>query len=302
MAVASPRTIFPITGWENDLKLIPPLSDEKVLKFYSTRSATDRCLDRSYNFHVESYVIPSSVRTNKCKQSAGVVFIKASCYRSKKKNSPPYSVIVAVNRLAEIIDGNCECPAGKLACNHLMGMLRTIQLMQSKGFSEAPEQLSCTDLPQQWKVPRKTSLKGCSIQAVDWRSVREGGLCTPKLARPKERRQHPRNEEQQEAAVQKFASRLLSLDPGNEFADGLLLTPLQPFKKTRYGYASAASPMAYQQALRPYGFAVHTAGILEAAGSSTATVPGLNFFSGASVWDPPPHVSGNLIVKLSIGT
>ncbi|KAL1426020.1 hypothetical protein MTO96_003489 [Rhipicephalus appendiculatus] len=68
MAVASPRTIFPITGWENDLKLIPPLSDEKVLKFYSTRSATDRCLDRSYNFHVESYVIPSSVRTNKCKQ------------------------------------------------------------------------------------------------------------------------------------------------------------------------------------------------------------------------------------------
>ncbi|KAL1479873.1 hypothetical protein MTO96_051521 [Rhipicephalus appendiculatus] len=36
------------------------------------RSATDRCLDRSYNFHVESYVIPSSVRTNKCKQRYGI--------------------------------------------------------------------------------------------------------------------------------------------------------------------------------------------------------------------------------------
>ncbi|KAL1472739.1 hypothetical protein MTO96_022792 [Rhipicephalus appendiculatus] len=90
------------------------------------------------------------------------------------------------------------------------------------------------------------------------------------------------------------------LEKWNEFADGLLLTPLQPFKKIRYGYASAASPMAYQQALRPYGFAVHTAGILEAAGSSTATVPCLNFFSGASVWDPPPHLSGNLIVKYGI--
>lgn len=150
-----------------------------------------------------------------------------------RRKTSSYSVIIYLNKQGDILDGNCECPAGKLACNHLMGMLRMIKLMQCKGFSEAPEHLSCTDLPQQWRVPRKTSIKGCSIEAVDWRSVREGGMCTPKLARPEERQWYPHNEEQQEAAIWKFASRLLSLDPGNEFAEGLLLTPLQPFKKTQ---------------------------------------------------------------------
>lgn len=69
--------------------------------------------------------------------SAGTCFVKASCFRSKKKNFLPYTVMVALNISGKTEDGHCDCPAGKVACNHLMGVLRTLALLQSKGFSQA---------------------------------------------------------------------------------------------------------------------------------------------------------------------
>ncbi|KAG0445134.1 hypothetical protein HPB47_019315, partial [Ixodes persulcatus] len=213
MACASHQVVIPITGWENNLAVLPLRSEQRILDFYSGRSSTERSYDRGYNLSVESYLIPSSVRTNSCKRRDGLIFLKAECYRTKKKNEKPYRVIAAVNQQAAIIDGNCDCAAGKLACNHLMGMLRTVLLLQKKGFLEAPEQLSCTDIPQQWRVPRHNSPKGSPIQSIDWRSVREGGLSVPKLARPNDRRLCPRNEQQQEAATSALATKLLSVDP-----------------------------------------------------------------------------------------
>ncbi|KAH9377292.1 hypothetical protein HPB48_020329 [Haemaphysalis longicornis] len=84
---------------------------------------------------------------------------RAQCYSSKKKTPPPYSVIAAVGQHGEVADGNCECPAGKVACNRLMGMLRTVALVQSKGFQEAPQHMACTDFPQQWRVPLGSAKK-----------------------------------------------------------------------------------------------------------------------------------------------
>lgn len=110
-----------------------------------------------------------------------------------------------------------------------MGVLRTVSLLQAKGFSEAPEQISCTDLPQQWRVPRRNS-KGRSIQEVDWRSVREGGLSVPKMGRPKDCRLYPRNQQQQQAAQEELARNLLSDSPECLFARGLLSTLGQPYK------------------------------------------------------------------------
>ncbi|KAL1436274.1 hypothetical protein MTO96_049789 [Rhipicephalus appendiculatus] len=103
-------------------------------------------------------------------QSDGLVFIRAQCYRSKKKNASPYIVHAAIGRHGQVTGGNCECPAGQLACNHLLSMLRTVALLQSKGFSEAPEDITCTDLPQQWRVPRGNAIKGTSVQGIAWRS------------------------------------------------------------------------------------------------------------------------------------
>lgn len=60
--------------------------------------------------------------------------------------------------------------------------------------------------------------------------------------------------------------------------------------------------MAYQRALQPYGFTVHTAGILAAPNPCIATVPAPDFFSGASVCNPLAHLNGSRILEVSFGT
>lgn len=171
--------------------------------------------------------------------------MKAACFRSKKKNVRPYWVMFALDK-ENIVDSTCDCPAGKLACNHLTAVIRTVIHLQSKGFSEPTYQLSCTDLPQQWRVPRGNHIKGRSIQSLDWRGVRDGGSALPKLARPKERRAHPKNKQEQENAKPKLAKGLLALDPKNAFAKALqLLSRQQQYTRTRYGPASVLVPLSY---------------------------------------------------------
>lgn len=225
--------------------------------------------------------------------------MKAACYRSKKKTSKPYSVIAAIDDQGAIVDGNCECAAGMVACNHLMGVLRTVSLLQAKGFSEAPEQISCTDLPQQWRVPRRSS-KGRSIQEVDWRSVREGGLSVPKMGRPKDCRLYPRNQQQQQAAQEELARNLLSDSPECLFARGLLSTLGQPYKRTRYGPAPTSSPLAYQQALLPHGFAVRLSGIMPQPSPAAWSLPEISYFKDDQAWHPPAHLEGNQILQVCL--
>lgn len=233
--------------------------------------------------------------------SDGLVFLKAACYRSKKNNSEPYNVIAAIDEQGVIIDGNCQCAAGTVACNHLMAVLRTVSLLQGKGFLEAPEQLSCTDLPQQWRVPRRNSSKGRSIQGVDWRSVREGGLSVPKMGRPKECRLYPRNQQQQQEAQAELARALLSDNPECLFARGLLSTLGQPYKKTRYGPAPASSPLAYQQALLPHGFAVRLSGISpQPSTAAQSLLPEVKFFEDGQAWRPPTHLEDNQILQVRL--
>ncbi|KAG0419532.1 hypothetical protein HPB47_004040 [Ixodes persulcatus] len=52
--------------------LKPISSEQRILDFYSGRSSTERSYDRGYNLSVESYLIPSSVRTNSCKRRYGI--------------------------------------------------------------------------------------------------------------------------------------------------------------------------------------------------------------------------------------
>ncbi|KAH7935720.1 hypothetical protein HPB52_012963 [Rhipicephalus sanguineus] len=58
-------------------------------------------------------------------------------------------------------------------------VLDTLRLLQEKGFGEVPAHLSCTDLPQYWRRPRGDTIKGSSLQNVDWRRVGEGGRELP---------------------------------------------------------------------------------------------------------------------------
>lgn len=80
--------------------------------------------------------------------------------QQQQKTAPPYSAIAAVSQHGGVVDGNCEWTAVKVACNQLMGRLRTVALLQTKGFQEVPQHMACTDLPQQWRVPCGSAIKG----------------------------------------------------------------------------------------------------------------------------------------------
>ncbi|XP_077506744.1 uncharacterized protein LOC144115978 [Amblyomma americanum] len=210
--------------------------------------------------------------------------------------------MAAVDDTAHIVDGCCECPAGKLACNHLLAVLRTIMLLQSRGFTEAPDSLACTDLPQQWRVPRGSAVKGCSVQSVDWRSVKEGGRSTPRIALPKERRVQRRTRPQQKDAKRRLALDLLACDPDNDFAKGLLLTDEGESRQSRFGVVSSLSPQSYQMSLVPHGFDVLSSGLENAALTTVENIPAWKCFEETTAWLPPAYLNGNSIVQEIIVT
>lgn len=209
-------------------------------------------------------------------------------------------MIAALNISGKIEDGHCDCPAGKVACNHLMGVLRTLALLQSKGFSQAPQQLSCTDLPQQWRVPRGDHIRGTSIQSVDWRSVRQGGLDAPTTSRLYDSRAKPRNQEEQDVATKRFAQALANLDGTAEFGASLLGGTGQVFKETKFGMSSERAPLTYQQPLFPFGFEVRTNIYNENASSRLCAPCDYNFFADSESWVVPPCFKGNEILELCL--
>ncbi|KAL1485903.1 hypothetical protein MTO96_047175, partial [Rhipicephalus appendiculatus] len=108
------------------------------------------------------------------------VYARATCFRSQKKAGKPYKVCLAIKSSSgTVADATCECPAGASgACSHILATVRLIALLK-KGFKEAPPELSCTDLPQQWRRPRRQGIKPTSLQDVDWRSPRQDGALMP---------------------------------------------------------------------------------------------------------------------------
>ncbi|KAH7941471.1 hypothetical protein HPB49_014186 [Dermacentor silvarum] len=275
MSHHSGKVIFPITGWKNDLAVLPPLSDRSVHEFYAGRSGTKRSHERSYNFHVESYVNVCALKTNVTQSSAGLIFLKAPCYRSKKKNAPPYSVMIALDT-TRIIDGGCDSPAGKLACNHMIAVLRTVMLLHSKGFSEAPDQLSCTDLLSNEGFPAEARSEDARFNP--WTGAK--------------------NRQEQEEAKQKFAQELLSFDPDNDFAKALLLTDEGETVQSRFGLVSSLPPQSYQQSLLPHGFTVFLSGLQPANEEDPwESIPTLTFFESITAWHPPAHLGTNSVVQ-----
>lgn len=226
MANYSQVAAFPTTGWENNITVIPRLSDESMLTYYSSRPGAER------NWNVDPFVITSSIRSNTCKISDGLVFIKATCYQSEKGDST-YSVVAAVNSEA-VVSGSCECSDGESACNHLMGVLDTVSLLQSKGFARVAQHLPCTNL-------REKEL------AADANAVLR------KLSEVNNFRRCRRSMQQQDEARQRLGRDLLKIEPVCIFAQ-YLLAPQVSYMMTKFGPAPAGSPLSYQYPLLSHEF------------------------------------------------
>ncbi|XP_077535926.1 uncharacterized protein LOC144148223 [Haemaphysalis longicornis] len=143
-------------------------------------SSSGRTCERSHKLVSESYADPSSVRVASSSASPGDVHVKCKCFRSQKKTSKPYEVDVVLGPGGTVTKATCQCPAGKSgACSHSRAALNLLALLKQQGYTEPPPELSCTELPQQWRRPRSTPLAPMPVEFVDWRSVRQEGLTEP---------------------------------------------------------------------------------------------------------------------------
>ncbi|KAH7970871.1 hypothetical protein HPB49_016277 [Dermacentor silvarum] len=75
-----------------------------------------------------------------------------------------------------------------MACQAIVKVI----LLLKKGYEEAPPELSCTELSQQWRRPRGNKISGCSVAELDWRSSKPSGLGYPTPSRLHEARRKPR--------------------------------------------------------------------------------------------------------------
>ncbi|KAL1486734.1 hypothetical protein MTO96_046841 [Rhipicephalus appendiculatus] len=106
-----------------------------------------------------------------------LIRVRALCYRSQKKTAPAYKVSAAFSHDGNIHDCTCECAARENgACHHILGLLKVVLLLKKNGYNEAPPELSCTELPQQWRRPRGDRISACGVDELDWRAPRPGGL------------------------------------------------------------------------------------------------------------------------------
>lgn len=137
------------------------------------------------------------------------VAVRCACYRSRKKNADPYTVNLTFTMACEVELAKCSCPAGAsgYCTNHLMAVLKTVVALQELGYKEPPDELAPTELPQQWRRPRKRMAPE-AVMNVNWRRVGEGCLLTPLQSTAREFVVPALTEEQQRVATIKLAEGL----------------------------------------------------------------------------------------------
>ncbi|KAG0430035.1 hypothetical protein HPB47_023060 [Ixodes persulcatus] len=230
-AIVLPTAASDGMSWDSSLLAIPSsLTNENVNEYYAARKTTDRNRRRNYKFLTESYLEPSSLET-------------PTFLRDQKKTGKPY------------------CTTATFAADGAV---------EGQGYEEAPPEVSCTELPQQWRRPRGSRIAATSVDGVDWRSVREGGSSKPVGSRLYDARKRPRDPGEMEEAMRGLGSGL----GDSPFAKHLRCVQVLGTNST-FGVVPEGSPLAYQQPLAPHGFQTYVGPniALCARGVSTAQQP-----------------------------
>lgn len=100
------------------------------------------------------------VKANIRKDSGETLYLVKACVTAamKKKN---YVVYVHLNQATgEVVPGHCLCKAGKGGCcKHVAALLfQVIDYIQLE-LSEVPDDVTCTQVLQQWHVPRNDEVE-----------------------------------------------------------------------------------------------------------------------------------------------
>uniref|UniRef100_A0A6B0V768 SWIM-type domain-containing protein n=1 Tax=Ixodes ricinus TaxID=34613 RepID=A0A6B0V768_IXORI len=261
--------------WRNDLEALPVLSYDTFANLCAS-TATSSCQQSN-----EPHTLPSSVSTNACDSSLGIVYARATCYGSQKKTGPSHKVLLAFELDSGAVAGAaCACPAGTSnTCSHILATLRLLVLLKRKGFEEAPPELSCTELPRQGKCPRREGARP-SVQDAEWGSPCESGVPVPVPVRFLDARARREEEQRQLDSFHKLGESLKRL--GNHQFAAVLLAAKGPFVETKFGLAHVGSPLSYQQATLPLGFQTQVSPDVSTGSGTLGTVPEAFLSDGAS--------------------
>lgn len=230
------------------------------------------------------------------------VTVRGKCYRSQRRTSKPYRVTATVAADGAVMASSCECAAKEGLCNHVLALLRLVVLLKEQGFEEPPPEISCTELPQQWRRPRGSQIAATSVNDVDWRSVREGGSLKSVGSRLYDARKRPRDFAEMKEAMRDLGNDLCSLgdSPFAKHLRGMEALGAD----TTFGTVPDGSPLAYQQPLSPHGFVSYISPNIALCARHASTVklpiwPVL--FVSASVFEPPTRsLAGHELTLLQV--
>ena len=106
----------------------------------------------------DKYVGKVEVKANVGKDNMSCFLVKGCINAAMKSNT--YIVYVHLNQAnGEVVYSNCTCAAGEGGrCKHIVALLFQIIEYEQLDMTEIPDQLTCTQLLQQWHVPSQTSL------------------------------------------------------------------------------------------------------------------------------------------------
>ena len=168
-------------GWSTDLRQLPELNFIQLYDYLvvSTRKYRHIVLKginykklKSYQFFFEGNVKRLESKTHEDK-----TYVKASVLPSMKKT--PYRVVVEFRPQCDVSRAACTCPVGlgsqgKGKCNHIGGVLFTLEDFTRRGLQKHPEALSCTSRLSVWVVPRNQSVSAKPLDQILIRKIRFG--------------------------------------------------------------------------------------------------------------------------------
>ena len=152
--------------WTKELKTIPPFTFELMQKHLGTNTelgeennvGAHKHKKEGYQLFKDKYVKQVVIKANVMKDKQMYYLVKGCVDASMKKMV--YTVYIHLNQdTGEVAYASCKCKAGKGGCcKHVVAlMFQIIEYIQLE-LKEIPDDLTCTQLLQQWHVPRNDEL------------------------------------------------------------------------------------------------------------------------------------------------
>ena len=142
--------------WTKDLRSLPKFSHALLRQHLGVEGENDASRHKKlgYRSFKDRYVNSVEVKADVLKGSETHFLVKACVSASKKKQI--YIVYVHLNQnTGEVTHGSCTCKAGKGGCcKHVAAVLFQILDYIELELTEVPDDLTCTQVLQQWHVPR----------------------------------------------------------------------------------------------------------------------------------------------------